>query len=51
MPELAMNNAVHASTGLTPFFLNNARHPRVSGLLGLADYSTLVGEGHRMSRC
>ncbi|ETP37524.1 hypothetical protein F442_14668 [Phytophthora nicotianae P10297] len=26
----ALNNAVHASTGLTPFYLNGFRHPRVS---------------------
>ena len=27
--EFALNNAVHASTGFTPFFLNGLRHPRV----------------------
>lgn len=27
MVEFAMNNAVHASTGFTPFFLNGLRHP------------------------
>ncbi|CAI5705687.1 unnamed protein product [Peronospora effusa] len=32
----ANNNAVHASTGLTPFFVNNARHPRVPALLALS---------------
>ena len=45
MTEFAMNNAVHASTGLTPFFVNNARHPRIPALLGLDDSSTLVGGG------
>jgi hypothetical protein len=29
MVEFALNNSVHASTGLTPFYVNNARHPRV----------------------
>ena len=27
--EFAVNNSVHASTGVTPFFFNNMRHPRV----------------------
>ncbi|KAG2884610.1 hypothetical protein PC115_g21288 [Phytophthora cactorum] len=27
--EFALNNAVHASTGFTPFYLNEMRHPRV----------------------
>ncbi|KAG2900188.1 hypothetical protein PC118_g8985 [Phytophthora cactorum] len=27
--EFTLNNAVHASTGLTPFYLNGMRHPRV----------------------
>ena len=27
--EFALNNAVHASTGYTPFYLNGFRHPRV----------------------
>ncbi|KAE9169140.1 hypothetical protein PF002_g30439 [Phytophthora fragariae] len=31
--EFALNNAEHASTGLTPFFANNARHPRVRALI------------------
>ncbi|KAE9164868.1 hypothetical protein PF004_g29691 [Phytophthora fragariae] len=26
MAEFALNNSTHASTGLTPFFVNNARH-------------------------
>lgn len=30
--ELALNDAVHASTGLTPFFVNSARHPQVPTL-------------------
>jgi hypothetical protein len=27
MVEFAVNNAVHASTGLTPFYVNGLRHP------------------------
>ncbi|KAG3067341.1 Transposon Tf2-9 polyprotein [Phytophthora idaei] len=27
--QFALNNAVHASTGFTPFYLNGMRHPRV----------------------
>ncbi|GMF39249.1 unnamed protein product [Phytophthora fragariaefolia] len=30
--EFAVNNATYASTGLTPFFVDNARHPRVPAL-------------------
>ena len=36
LAEFAINNAVHASSGLTPFFVNNARHPRVPALLALS---------------
>ncbi|GMG14721.1 unnamed protein product [Phytophthora fragariaefolia] len=35
MVEFALNNAVHASTGLTPFYVNYGRHPRVPALLGM----------------
>ncbi|POM72417.1 Reverse transcriptase, partial [Phytophthora palmivora] len=35
LAEFALNNAEHASTGLTPFFANNARHPRVPALLAV----------------
>ncbi|KAE9234358.1 hypothetical protein PF004_g9395 [Phytophthora fragariae] len=50
MAEFALNNSTHASTGLTPFFVNNARHPRVSALLAVrssnsAAVSTLGGGG------
>ncbi|KAG3088482.1 hypothetical protein PI124_g17653 [Phytophthora idaei] len=38
MMELATNNAVHASTGLTLFFVNLGRHLRVPALLGLERY-------------
>ncbi|GAB9477989.1 hypothetical protein Gpo141_00015215, partial [Globisporangium polare] len=41
MTEFAINNAVHSSTGLTPFYANNARHPRVPAMLGLDGGSTL----------
>ncbi|KAE9201080.1 hypothetical protein PF005_g15093 [Phytophthora fragariae] len=48
MAEFALNNSTHASTGLTPFFVNNARHPRVPALLAVrssnaAAVSTLGG--------
>ncbi|POM69189.1 LOW QUALITY PROTEIN: Pol protein [Phytophthora palmivora] len=33
MVQLALNNAVHASTGFTPFYLNGLRHPQVSLIL------------------
>lgn len=38
MAEFALNNAVHASTGLTPFFINNARHPRAPALLAVENH-------------
>ncbi|KAE9022776.1 hypothetical protein PF011_g4303 [Phytophthora fragariae] len=50
MAEFALNNSTHASTGLTPFFVNNARHPRVPALLAVRSsnapaVSTLGGRG------
>ncbi|GMF21095.1 unnamed protein product [Phytophthora fragariaefolia] len=50
MAEFVLNNATNASTGLTPFFVNNARHPRVPALLAVrsphaAPGSTLGGRG------
>ena len=33
MVEFAINNAVHASTGQTPFYVNGLRHPRLPHLL------------------
>ena len=33
--ELARNNAVHASTALTPFYVNLSRHPQVSTVLAV----------------
>ncbi|GMF43598.1 unnamed protein product [Phytophthora fragariaefolia] len=35
MVEFAINNAEQASTGLTPFYINFGRHPRVPALLGM----------------
>ncbi|KAE9315304.1 hypothetical protein PF008_g19281 [Phytophthora fragariae] len=35
LAEFALNNAEHASTGLTQFFANNARHPRVPALIAV----------------
>ncbi|CAI5745589.1 unnamed protein product [Peronospora destructor] len=42
--EFSLNNSEHASTGLTPFFVNNARHPRVPALLALGQASSLGGD-------
>ena len=36
LAEFAISYAVHVSTGLTPSFVNNARHPRVLTLLALS---------------
>ncbi|OWY92542.1 hypothetical protein PHMEG_00038413 [Phytophthora megakarya] len=44
MTEFAINNAVHASTGHTPFFLNAMRHPPLPSTLG-AVASSLTGGG------
>ena len=39
--EFAMNNCVHASTGMTPFYVNSLRHPRTPAhLIGLNVEST-----------
>ncbi|KAE9024981.1 hypothetical protein PF011_g3257 [Phytophthora fragariae] len=35
LAEFSLNNAEHASTGLTPFFANNARHPRTPALIAV----------------
>ncbi|KAE8897014.1 hypothetical protein PF003_g18728 [Phytophthora fragariae] len=35
MVEFTLNNAVHASTVLTPFYVNYGRHPCVPALLGM----------------
>uniref|UniRef100_A0AAV1U2E9 Integrase catalytic domain-containing protein n=1 Tax=Peronospora matthiolae TaxID=2874970 RepID=A0AAV1U2E9_9STRA len=43
LAEFALNNAVYASTGLTPFFANSARHPRVPTLLAVGQPTALRG--------
>ncbi|OWZ07934.1 reverse transcriptase, partial [Phytophthora megakarya] len=43
MAEFAINNAVHASTGHTPFFVNAMRHPRLPSTLGAVVASSLSG--------
>ncbi|KAE9320106.1 hypothetical protein PR003_g17809 [Phytophthora rubi] len=50
MAEFARNNSTHPSSGLKPFFVKNARHPRVPDLLAIrssnaAAVSTLGGGG------
>ncbi|POM71290.1 Pol protein [Phytophthora palmivora] len=48
MVEFALNNAVHASTGLIPFYLNGLRHPKVPlALRGGTDSSFVNGEEAR----
>uniref|UniRef100_A0AAV1TGX2 Integrase catalytic domain-containing protein n=2 Tax=Peronospora matthiolae TaxID=2874970 RepID=A0AAV1TGX2_9STRA len=32
LAEFSINHAIHESTGLTPFFANSSRHPRVPAL-------------------
>ncbi|GMF44870.1 unnamed protein product [Phytophthora fragariaefolia] len=48
LAEFALNNAEHVSTGIAPFFANNARHPRGPALPAVGhptvfDASTLGG--------
>ncbi|POM64527.1 LOW QUALITY PROTEIN: Pol protein [Phytophthora palmivora] len=44
MVEFALNNAVHASTGFTPFYWNGLRHPQVPlTLRGGTDASIVTG--------
>ncbi|KAG3204292.1 hypothetical protein PC128_g2016 [Phytophthora cactorum] len=45
MVEFALNNAEHASTGLTPFYVNYGRHPRVPALLGVERSVSSNGTG------
>ncbi|KAG3120364.1 hypothetical protein PI125_g1188 [Phytophthora idaei] len=35
MAEFAMNNSMHASSGHTPFYVNDIRHPPLSSILGM----------------
>ncbi|GMF22764.1 unnamed protein product [Phytophthora fragariaefolia] len=49
LAEFALNNAEHTSTGVTPFFANNARYPPVPALLAVGHHtvpgdSTLDGD-------
>ncbi|OWY98037.1 reverse transcriptase [Phytophthora megakarya] len=44
MAEFAINNAVHASTGHTPFFVNAMRHPRLPSTLGAVASSLSGGD-------
>ncbi|KAE9269466.1 hypothetical protein PF001_g29212 [Phytophthora fragariae] len=44
--EFALNNAVHSSTGFTPFYVNGLRHPRTP--LTLPPASSLGGGGRLM---
>ena len=42
--EFALNNAVHASTGFTPFYVNSLTHPRVPLTLPLRGFGLGGGE-------
>ncbi|OWY97423.1 LOW QUALITY PROTEIN: Pol Polyprotein [Phytophthora megakarya] len=48
MAEFAINNAVHALTGHTPFFVNAMRHPRLPSTLG-AVASSISGGGYTVA--
>ena len=48
MFEFAVNNAVHATTGFTPFFLNGLRHPALPLCL-MGDKAHSSGGGARQS--
>ncbi|KAG2759213.1 hypothetical protein Pcac1_g28735 [Phytophthora cactorum] len=43
--EFALNNAVHASTGFTPFYLNGMRHPQVPLTLRGGTESSILSGG------
>ena len=43
--EFALNSSVHASHGLTPFYVNYGRHPRIPASLSQSGVSTLSGGG------
>ncbi|KAG2894140.1 hypothetical protein PC114_g16024 [Phytophthora cactorum] len=51
--EFALNNAVHASTGFTPFYLNGMRHPRVPLTLRGGTESSILsgGEARKALSC
>ncbi|POM70492.1 Pol protein, partial [Phytophthora palmivora] len=48
MVEFALNNAVHASTGFTPFYLNGLRHPQVPLTLRGGTGASIVSGGEAM---
>ncbi|POM61719.1 Pol protein [Phytophthora palmivora] len=45
MVEFTLNNAVHASTGFTPFYLNGLRHPQVPLTLRGGTVASIVSGG------
>ena len=44
--EFAINSAVHSSTGFTPFYMNNMRHPKLPIALGGVSNPLSKGENH-----
>ncbi|POM70253.1 Reverse transcriptase [Phytophthora palmivora] len=47
MVEFALNNAVHASTGFTPFYLNGLRHSQVPLTLRRGTDASIVSLEYR----
>ncbi|POM60923.1 LOW QUALITY PROTEIN: reverse transcriptase [Phytophthora palmivora] len=47
MVEFALSNAVHASTGFTPFYLNGLRHPQVPLTLRGGTVDAFWGEARK----
>ena len=43
MAEFAINNAVEASTGHTPFYVDNLRHPRIPSSIAFGGKAILSG--------
>ncbi|POM74677.1 Pol protein [Phytophthora palmivora] len=51
MVEFALNNAVHTSTGFTPFYFNGLRHPQVPLTLRGGTMASIVSGGEARKAC